>query len=122
MARFLTEHSSYLSRRQIATFQPSGLGPGSTTARSLYAESHLSDVETGSEANDLSDLLYDQRVTSEGLVNNAIDWLLEWSFHRKYVNNRNYATLISLNISLEIVGQLKRFRTFERWTNISMFN
>lgn len=81
MARFLTEHSSYLSERQTATFQPSGLAPESTTARSVCAESHVSDpanhVDTGSEVNDLSDLLYDQQVTSEGLVNHAIDWLLE---------------------------------------------
>lgn len=84
MARFLTEHSSYLSERQAATFQPSGLGPESTTARSVSAESHVSDVETGPGVNDLSDLLYDQQVTSEGLVNHAIDWLLEWSFHKKH--------------------------------------
>lgn len=81
MARFLTEHSSYLSERQTATFQPSALGPESTTARSVCAEPHVSDpsnhVETGSEVNGLSDLLHDQQVTSEGLVSHAIDWLLE---------------------------------------------
>ncbi|KAJ5970564.1 uncharacterized protein N7479_000482 [Penicillium vulpinum] len=81
MARFLTEHSSYISERKTCTMQPSGLDPETTTASNICAKAPASDsvnnVETGPDMNDLSDLLHDQQVTSEALVSHAIDWLLE---------------------------------------------
>lgn len=81
MARFLTEHSSYLSERQISTLQPSGLDPESTNALDISVENStpvlVNNMESDSEMGDLSNLLHDQQVTNDALVNHAIDWLLE---------------------------------------------
>ncbi|KAJ5510231.1 hypothetical protein N7453_002334 [Penicillium expansum] len=81
MARFLTEHSSYLSERQISTLQPSGLDPESTNTLGISVENStpvfVNNKESDSEMGDLSNLLHDQQVTNDALVNHAIDWLLE---------------------------------------------
>ncbi|CAG7985062.1 unnamed protein product [Penicillium nalgiovense] len=81
MARFVTEHTSYPSERQNSASKPSDPGLQNTTARSIYAELYASDhpdnAKTGSDVDDLSHLLYDQQVTTEALVNHALDWLLE---------------------------------------------
>ncbi|KAJ5944658.1 hypothetical protein N7516_004826 [Penicillium verrucosum] len=81
MARFVTEHTSYPSERQTSAVQPCDPGLESTTARSMCAELHTYDpannVQTSSEVDHLSHLLDDEQVTSEALVNHALDWLLE---------------------------------------------
>ncbi|KAJ5372717.1 hypothetical protein N7517_004723 [Penicillium concentricum] len=81
MARFLTEHSSSLSERQTSSNQPSGLGPENITASNINVEPPAHDPvnnsETGCDVDNLSSLLHDQQVSSEALVNHAIDWLLD---------------------------------------------
>lgn len=90
MSRFLTEHSSDLSERQMPATQPEA-GTEHITTRRTSADidytaenpenpgsSHTVDhMELGSGVQGLSDLLHDEQVTSEALVNHAIDWLLE---------------------------------------------
>ncbi|KAF3026049.1 hypothetical protein E8E15_003346 [Penicillium rubens] len=81
MARFVTEHTSYPSERQDSAANTIDPALQSTTARSICAERHVPDhdnnAKTGCSIDDLSHLLYDQQVTSEALVNHALDWLLE---------------------------------------------
>ncbi|KAJ6032846.1 uncharacterized protein N7446_008860 [Penicillium canescens] len=90
MSRFLTEHSSDLSERQMPATQPEA-GTEHITTRHTSADidstadnlkipgpSHIIDhMELSSGVQGLSDLLHDEQVTSEALVNHAIDWLLE---------------------------------------------
>lgn len=90
MARFLTEHSSDLSERQIPGIQPEA-GTERTAIRHTSADMDstaenpemsgpaqtIDRMELGSGVQGLSDLLHDEQVTSEALVNHAIDWLLE---------------------------------------------
>ena len=87
MVRFLTEHSSDLSERQMPGVQsPDGSTLATNTgARDAYlhnkdlpgpAQANHS-MQIGAGAHGLSDLLHDQQVTSKALVNHAIDWLLE---------------------------------------------
>ena len=81
MARFVTEHTSYPSERQNPAAKPSDPSLESNTVPSLCAELHASgpgnNAKTGSDVDGLSHLVYDQQVTSETLVNHALDWLLE---------------------------------------------
>lgn len=74
MVRFLTEHSSNLSERQMPKLQLSG---SSKIGLTDLSGSEASDAQTGAGIHGLSDLLQDQQVTSTALVNHAIDWLLE---------------------------------------------
>jgi hypothetical protein len=92
MSRFLTEHSSDLSERQMPATQPDA-GTEHITTRHTSADidstadnpkipgpgpsQTIDHMELGSGAQSLSDLLHDEQVTSEALVNHAIDWLLE---------------------------------------------
>lgn len=81
MARFITEHSSIPSEQKKSTL-PSlepvlsdmqalpGLN-GNATAPTDETASH------GPEWGILSTLLSDRSLTSEAVVNNALDWLLE---------------------------------------------
>ena len=81
MARFITEHSSIPSEQKKSTL-PSlepvlsdmqalpGLN-GNATAPTDETTSH------GPEWDILSTLLSDRSLTSEAVVNNALDWLLE---------------------------------------------
>lgn len=74
MVRFLTEHSSDLSERQMPKLQLSG---GSKLGTTDLAGPEAGDAQIGAGIHGLSDLLQDQQVTSTALVNHAIDWLLE---------------------------------------------
>ena len=74
MVRFLTEHSSNLSERQMPKLQLSG---SSKIGLTELSGPEASDTQTGTGIHGLSDLLQDQQVTSTALVNHAIDWLLE---------------------------------------------
>jgi hypothetical protein len=90
MSRFLTEHSSDLSERQMPVKQPeAGTERTNTHHTSAEVESTIENpempgasqaidhMEISSGVQGLSDLLHDEQVTSEALVNHAIDWLLE---------------------------------------------
>ena len=82
MARFITEHSSIPSEQKKSTLPslepvlsdvqalPGGLN-GNATAPTDETASH------GPEWGILSTLLSDRSLTSEAVVNNALDWLLE---------------------------------------------
>ncbi|KAJ5340048.1 hypothetical protein N7452_006776 [Penicillium brevicompactum] len=74
MVRFLTEHSSNLSERQMPKLQ---LSRSSKIGLTELSGPEASDTQTGTGIHGLSDLLQDQQVTSTALVNHAIDWLLE---------------------------------------------
>jgi hypothetical protein len=93
LARFVIEHTAILAERQTPGLQPSSLpqpskyntsdesgilgltGRLKTESSLLVPPSHtrVSDRESGK----LSDLLNDHSLTSEALVNNALNWLLE---------------------------------------------
>ncbi|GFF29083.1 uncharacterized transcriptional regulatory protein C1327.01c [Aspergillus udagawae] len=93
LARFVIEHTAILAERQTPGPQPSSLpqpskyntsdesgilgltGRLKTESSLLVPPSHtrVSDRESGK----LSDLLNDHSLTSEALVNNALNWLLE---------------------------------------------
>ncbi|KAJ5313056.1 hypothetical protein N7508_003886 [Penicillium antarcticum] len=90
MSRFLTEHSSDLSERQMPIMQPEEVIEQNITRHKSadidFTAEHpeltgapqaIDNLEIGSEVQGLSDLLHDENVTSEALVNHAIDWLLE---------------------------------------------
>ena len=85
MARFITEHSSIPPEQKKATLPslepvlsdmqalPGGLNSsgGNATGSTDETASH------GPERGILSTLLSDRSLTSEAVVNNALDWLLE---------------------------------------------
>lgn len=69
MVRFLMEHSSNLSERQMPGLQ----SPEDSIDKKGLPSAHMEVAGTYG----LLDLLQDQEVTSTALVNHAIDWLLE---------------------------------------------
>ncbi|CAG7944798.1 unnamed protein product [Penicillium olsonii] len=75
MVRFLTEHSSNLSERQMPSSHPSGRTTISSDLPESFETSHSAQTVTG--VHGLSSLLQDPQVTSSALVNHAIDWLLD---------------------------------------------
>ncbi|QGA15943.1 hypothetical protein EYB26_003605 [Talaromyces marneffei] len=96
MARFLTEHSSALSERRIADVQlPSSdvatpslnpkmsmdeiMSTDSSNRQDLGTASYVTAGGVGArmEYNDLARLLEDQEMSSEAIVNNALNWLLD---------------------------------------------
>lgn len=107
MARFLTEHSSALSERQMTGVHlpsfdvatPNLYPIGSTDeimssdtsnaqnlgAAGLEAVGTKGDVETRSEYNDLSRLLEDQGMSGEAIVDSALSWLLDDNYGAEQV-------------------------------------
>lgn len=103
MARFLIEHSSLLSERQLA---PQPVEPGtsipadrkSSSGTATPARPSIEFLMTqGGENNettitseesaqwhDLSRLLHDQEITGEALIDSALSWLLD----DRYASNR----------------------------------
>ncbi|KAL4916145.1 hypothetical protein BDW62DRAFT_109510 [Aspergillus aurantiobrunneus] len=110
MARFLIEHSSLLSERQLAPVQSpdlglpvapdrkTGSGSGDATPAFLPSIGSLTaggsgnndssiTVEESTTWNDLSRLLHDQEITGEALVNSALSWLLDDCYEGKQVTS-----------------------------------
>ncbi|KAJ5757232.1 uncharacterized protein N7511_007414 [Penicillium nucicola] len=90
MSRFLTEHSSDLSERQMPKMPPDAGKERTITRHASVVIEHTAEypqmpgtsqtmdyIQLGPGVPGLSDLLHDEKVTSEALVNHAIDWLLD---------------------------------------------
>ncbi|KAL4798491.1 hypothetical protein BDV19DRAFT_377018 [Aspergillus venezuelensis] len=97
MARFLTEHSSLLSERQLGPVQATEPGTPVASERKtgsgnatpavlptiefLTSQRSINDtnpvVDGPVQSNDISRLLHDQEITGEALIDSALSWLLD---------------------------------------------
>lgn len=95
MARFLIEHSSLLSERQLApeatepgrfiSGDPKSISGNATPARpsieflTTQGSENEATMSTDDSAqwNDISRLLHDEEITGEALINSALSWLLD---------------------------------------------
>lgn len=84
MARFITEHASIPPVRKQSTLpslEPVSVDSATQAVAGLNGYGGLTGTDetgsTGAEWGVLSTLLSDRSLTSEAVVNNALDWLLE---------------------------------------------